>query len=84
MTLKLFMFYIVQWDEINFEEASYPLSYFQRYSPCPFGSGLRKFVLDLVVVIFFKNEEITSGGLILYLEKFGLILHFNFLQTIFM
>ena len=35
--------------------------------PCPFGSGLRKFALDLVVVFFFKNaEKITSGGLILY------------------
>ena len=28
---------------------------------CPFGSGLRKFAVDLVVVIFFKNaEKITT------------------------
>ena len=39
-----------------------------------FGSGLRKFALDLVIVIFFKNaEKMTSGGLIQSLEKFGLI-----------
>ena len=49
--------------------------------PCPFGSGLRKFALDPVVVIFFK---IPSGGLILSLGKFGLIPHSNFLQKIFM
>ena len=34
---------------------------------------------------FFKNaEKIASGGLITFLEKFGLILYFNFLQKIFM
>jgi hypothetical protein len=33
---------------------------------CPFGSGLRKFALDFVFVIFFKNaKKNTSGGLIL-------------------
>ena len=33
--------------------------------PCPFVSVLRKFALDFVVVIFFKNaEKIASGGLI--------------------
>ena len=38
------------------------------YEPCPFESGLRKFALDFVVVIFFKNaEKITNGGLILSL-----------------
>ena len=53
----------------------------RRHKPCPFESGLRKFSLDFVVVIFFKKEEkITSVGLILSLEKFGLILYFNFLQ----
>ena len=42
------------------------------FKPCPF--GLRK-RLDPVVVIFFKNaEKNTWGGLILFLEKFGLIL----------
>ena len=47
---------------------------FTKYKPCPFGSGLRKFALEFVIVIFFKNaENIASGGLILYLEKFGLI-----------
>ena len=56
-----------------------------NYEPCPFGSGLRKFALDPVVVIFFRNaKKNTSGGLILSLEKFGLILYFNFLQKIFM
>ena len=25
--------------------------------PCPFGSGLKKFALDFVVVIFFKDAE---------------------------
>ena len=25
--------------------------------PCPFGSGLKKFALDPVVVIFFKNAK---------------------------
>jgi hypothetical protein len=51
--------------------------------PCPFGLGLRKFALDFVVVIFFKNaEKIASGGLILYLEKLGLILYCNFLQNL--
>ena len=55
---------------------------FSRWKPCPF--GLRKW-LDLVDVTFFKNaEKNTSGGLILYLEKFALILYFNFLQKIFM
>ena len=28
-----------------------------RLKPCPFGSGLRKFALDPVFVIFFKNEK---------------------------
>ena len=55
------------------------------YKPCPFESGLRKFALDPVVVIFFKNvKKVTSGGLILSLAKFGLIPYFNFLQKIFM
>ena len=55
------------------------------HKPCPFESELRKFALDFVVVIFFKNtEKITSGGLIMSLEKFGLILYSNFLQKIFM
>ena len=50
------------------------------YKPCPFESELRKFALDFVVVILFKNtEKNTSGGLILSLENFGLILYFNFL-----
>ena len=41
--------------------------------PCSFESGLRKFALDPVVVIFFKNaKKVTSGGLILSLAKFGL------------
>ena len=32
-----------------------------------FGSKIRKFTLNLVIVFFFKNaEKITSGGLILY------------------
>ena len=49
-----------------------------------FGSGLRKFALDFVVVIFFKNaKKITSGGLIMSLEKFGLIWYSNFLQKSF-
>ena len=43
---------------------------FTKYKPCPFGSGLRKFALEFVIVFFFKNaENITSGGLILYLKK---------------
>ena len=41
--------------------------------PCPFGSALKMFALDFVVVIFFKNGKI--GGLILSLEKFGLVLY---------
>ena len=33
--------------------------------PCRFGSGLEKFALDPILVIFFKiAEKITSGGLI--------------------
>ena len=53
--------------------------------PCPFDLGLRKFALDFVVVIFFKNaKKITSGGLILSLEKFSLIPYFKVLQKIFM
>ena len=33
------------------------------YEPCPFGLKLRKFALDPVVEIFFKNaEKNTSGG----------------------
>jgi hypothetical protein len=31
-----------------------------------------------------KRKENTSGGLILYLEKFGWILYFNFLKKILM
>ena len=43
-----------------------------------------KFALDPVVVIFFKNaKQITSGGLILSLAKFGLIPYINLLQKIF-
>jgi hypothetical protein len=50
--------------------------------PCPFGLRRR---FDPVIVIFFKNEEkITSGGLIMSLEKFGLIPYSDFLQNIFM
>ena len=30
------------------------------------------------------QKKIASGGLIMSLEKFGLILYFNFLQKIFM
>ena len=42
--------------------------------PCPFDLGLRKFALDFVIIIFFKNaKRFTSGGLIMSLEKFGLI-----------
>ena len=34
---------------------------------------------------FSKNaKKIASGGLIMSLEKFGLIWYFNFLQTVFM
>ena len=29
----------------------------QSTKPCPFGSGLRKFALDPVIAIFFKNEK---------------------------
>ena len=55
------------------------------FEPCPFGSGLRKFPVDPVIENFFKNaEKITSGGLIMYLGKFGLIKYFNFFQQIFM
>ena len=33
------------------------------FKPCPFGSGLRKFSLDPVVVIFFKNaKKFTTTG----------------------
>ena len=36
--------------------------------------GLRKIALDLVVVIILKNpEKNAEGGLIMYLEEFGLI-----------
>ena len=42
---------------------------------------------DLILssYFFFKNAKQihTSGGLILSIEKFGLILYFNFLQKIF-
>ena len=42
--------------------------------PCPFDLGLKKFALDFGIVIFFKNaKKFTSGGLIMSLEKFGLI-----------
>ena len=40
----------------------YPVVRCKIHEPCPFGSGLRKFALDLVVVIFsafFKKELIT-------------------------
>ena len=42
--------------------------------------------LILSLYFFFKNAKQihTSGGLILSIEKFGLILYFNFLQKIFM
>ena len=42
--------------------------------PCPFDLGLKKFALDFVFVFFSKmQKKITSGGLIMSLEKFGLI-----------
>ena len=48
----------------------------ESLKPCPFDSELH-----FVIVIFFKNaEKTTSVGLILSLEKFGLILYSNFLQ----
>ena len=37
----------------------------KEYKPCPFGSRLRKFVANPVA------KKITSGGLILSLEKVG-------------
>ena len=47
---------------------------FNRQKPCPFDLGLRKFALDFVIVFFFKNaKKNTSGGLIMSLEKCGLI-----------
>ena len=30
---------------------------FAKLKPCPFDLGLRKFALDFVVVIFFKNSK---------------------------
>ena len=44
---------------------------------------------DLILSLYFfskmQSKYIhTSGGLILSIEKFGLILYFNFLQKIFM
>ena len=59
------LFKIVTWQT---------LEYCQNYSPV-------HLVLDLEILIlsFFKNVE-KSGGLILSLEKFDLILYFNFLQ----
>ena len=51
------------------------------FKPFPFESVLRKFSLDPVIVIFFKNaEKITSGGLILSLAEFGLIPYSYFFQ----
>ena len=37
---------------------------YNAHKPCPFESTLRKFELDFIVVISFKNAE-KSGGLIL-------------------
>ena len=64
----------------NFENCKCLMIFqFTKYKPCPFGSRLRKFALEFVILFFFKNaENIASGGLILYLEKFGLISYFNF------
>ena len=46
------------WDQIGVYSMYISLfRIFFRLKPCPFGSGLRKFALDLVVVIFFKNAE---------------------------
>ena len=46
----------------------------QTLEPCPFEFGLKKFALDPVGFFFFKNaKKVTSGGLILFLAKFGLI-----------
>ena len=47
--------------------------------PCLFGSGLKKFAFDFIVAIFVKNaKNITCVGLILYLQKIGLISYLNF------
>ena len=56
----------------------------QLLSPVHLVQDSENLPLILSLYFFFKNaEEITSGGLILYLEKFGLILYFDFLQNIY-
>jgi hypothetical protein len=56
-----------------------------KHSPVHLVQDLECFHLILSLYFFFKNvEKIESGGLIFYLEKFGLILYFNFLQKIYM
>ena len=39
---------------------------------------------DLIQFFSKNSKKITSGGLFLFLAKFGLISYFNFLQKIFM
>ena len=54
-------------------------------SPVHLNLDLESLHLNLLLYFFFKNaDKNTSGGLILSLEKFGLILYSNFLQKIFM
>ena len=52
---------------------------------CKYEINSKLFALEFVIVVFFKTvEKIEGGDLILYLEKFGMILYFNFLQKLFM
>ena len=71
-----FFFFVVDWElSLAVEDCgrrSRSICFFLFFSiyklrleACPFGSGLRKFTLDPVIVIFSKNiRKITTVGLI--------------------
>ena len=53
------------------EETIFDTFFHNRSEACPFEFGLRKFALDLALVIFSAFlKKITSGGLIMYLGEF--------------
>ena len=52
--LKISLKYYIEGS--NFENCMCPMIFqFTKYKPCPFGSGLRKFALEFVIVFFFQK-----------------------------
>ena len=53
---QLYVIKIVK-NNLDLEKCRKRIKDLCNLQPCPFGSGLRKFALDPVIVIFFKNAK---------------------------